>query len=241
VKIIVPMAGRGARLSALSGLPKPLISVAGRPMISWALNSVKHIPHTQIVFIALTEHEECFGIKKVLEHILGHSPTIVLIDQVTDGQLCTVLAAHDFLDSDEDVLITSSDTFVLSDLENDIAHRSRDCCGIISVADMLGDRWSFARVDEKGQVLEVAEKVRISKHVSTGLYYFSNSQQLVEIAEEMIQNKEMIHGEYYVIPVYQKYIERGWQVTISVAQEMWDMGTPEALKKFEEHIMLEKS
>lgn len=241
MKIIVPMAGRGARLSATSELPKPLIPIAGKPMIAWALDSIRHIPHTKMVFIALAEHEERFGIKNILKDILGFSPTVVFLDDVTDGQLCTVLAARDFLDSEEDVLIASADTYVLSDLQNDIANRSHQCCGIISVADLPGDRWSFARTDESGTVIEVAEKVRISDYASTGLYYFSNSKQLVEVADEMIHNKEMTRGEYYVIPVYQKYIEHGWKVTISIAQEMWDMGTPEALKKFKEFITLEKS
>lgn len=209
-------------------------------MIAWALKSVINIPHTQLIFIALAGHEERFGIKKTLQEILGFNPTILLLDQVTDGQLCTVLTAQEFLDSDEDVLITSADTYVVSDMENDIAQRSQDCCGIISVADLPGDRWSFARTDKNGQVTEVAEKVRLSNHASTGLYYFSNGRQLVEVAKEMINNEEMTRGEYYVIPVYQKYIERGWQVSISVAQELWDMGTPEALARFEEHITLER-
>ncbi len=240
MKIIIPMAGLGSRFAGASELPKPLIPVAGKPMIAWALNSVRHIPHTQIIFIVLAEHEERYRIKQMLERILGFSPKIVLIDQVTDGQLCTVLAANDLLDSDEDVLIGSSDTYIVSDLRKDIAQCSSECCGIISVADLPGDRWSFARTDESGRVIEVAEKIRISNHASTGLYYFSNGRQLVEVAEEIIRNREKTRGEYYVIPVYQKFVEHGWQVNVSLAQEMWDMGTPEALVKFVKHINSEK-
>ena len=43
-------------------------------------------------------------------------------------------------------------------------------------------------------------------------------------------------GEYYLIPVYQKYVDRGLRVELSVAQAMWDMGTPEALAAFERHL-----
>lgn len=34
----------------------------------------------------------------------------------------------------------------------------------------------------------------------------------------------------------QEYFQRGWRVEISLAAEMWDMGIPEALEKFEHHL-----
>ena len=73
-----------------------------------------------------------------------------------------------------------------------------------------GDRWSFARTDASGRVVEVAEKRRISELASTGLYYFSHADELVATAREMFANGETTRGEYYVMPVYQKYIARGW-------------------------------
>jgi UDP-N-acetylglucosamine diphosphorylase / glucose-1-phosphate thymidylyltransferase / UDP-N-acetylgalactosamine diphosphorylase / glucosamine-1-phosphate N-acetyltransferase / galactosamine-1-phosphate N-acetyltransferase len=87
-----------------------------------------------------------------------------------------------------------------------------------------------------GRVLEVAEKVRISDHASTGLYYFASGRELLTVADEMIAKQEMTNGEYYVIPVYQKYIQRGWRVQIAIASEMHDMGTPEALAAFEVYL-----
>ena len=103
---------------------------------------------------------------------------------------------------------------------------------------MPGDRWSFARTDESGRVVEVTEKVRISEHASTGIYYFANGHQLVAIADEMIAHNERTRGEFYVMPVYQKYFERGWRVEISEASAMWDMGTPEALETFRSHLLV---
>ncbi len=130
----------------------------------------------------------------------------------------------------------SSDTYVVSNLGQDIAERQPDSRGIISVTDMPGDNWSFARIDKTGQVVEVAEKVRISDYASTGLYYFTSGREFVEAADEMIRNVERTQGEYYVMSVYEKYIQRRWRVEISPATEMWDMGTPEALAQFESHL-----
>ncbi|MBN1894315.1 glycosyltransferase family 2 protein [bacterium] len=238
MKIVVPMAGGGTRFSTRGvSIPKPLIPVAGRPMIDWALQSLKDIAYSQIIFVALREHEKKYGVNDVLQEIIGGPFQLILLDGVTEGQLCTVLSARQYLDTDEDVLIASSDTYIQSCLHRDISQRAPGCRGLISVADMPGDRWSFARTDEDGWVLEVAEKKRISNHASTGLYYFSNGHEMITTADEMIQNQEKTRGEYYVIPVYQKFIRKGWRVRISTADEMWDMGTPEALDHFQAYLV----
>ena len=237
MRIVVPMAGRGSRFAKQGAeTPKPLIRVTSRPMVAWALESLSGVPYSDIIFIALIEHERHYNVSATLRDLASPEARIILLDEVTEGQLCTVLMASEFIDTDEDLLIASADTYIVSNLAADIAGRSDDCAGIISVANMPGDRLSFARTDETGRVVEVAEKVRISDYASTGLYYFASGQQFIEVAEEMIRNKEKTRGEYYVIPVYQKYIERGWHVGISIAKEMWDMGTPEALATFEQHL-----
>jgi dTDP-glucose pyrophosphorylase len=134
------------------------------------------------------------------------------------------------------LLVASADTLVISQLSTDIHSRPAECHGIISVADLPGERWSFARTDESGRVVEVAEKKRISDHASTGLYSFANGRQFVEIGDEIVRNDEKTRGEYYVIPVYQKYIQRGWRVEISRASQVWDMGNPQAILEFERHF-----
>src|SRR2546423_530303 len=108
-----------------------------------------------------------------------------------------------------------------------------DCAGLISVAALPGNQWSFAQTDEKGNVIQVAEKERISDFASTGLYYFSNGRVFVERAEEVISRDERTKNEFYVIPLYQKYIDRGEAIGISLAKQMFDMGNPEALSASE--------
>lgn len=233
------MAGRGSRFSGRGiDTPKPLIEVGGHPMVYWALKSLADVDYSRIVFVALAEHEESFGLTSILSDAVGGQVEVVTIDEVTEGQLCTVLAARDWIDADDDVLIASSDTYVVSNIGRDIAGRPANSAGMISVADLPGEQWSFARIDETGEVVEVAEKVRISDHASTGLYYFSNGREFVRLADEMVKNREKTRGEYYVIPVFQKYIDRGRRVDISVARATWDMGTPESLAVFEKEIAL---
>jgi dTDP-glucose pyrophosphorylase len=230
VKIVVPMAGRGSRLSdGFSAKPKPLIEVCGRPMFAWSLDSLAGVEYSEIIFIVLRDHEREFGLSQTVREFHADNSHFVFLDQVTDGQLCTVLAARELIGGDDDLLITSCDTYVKSNLGREIRERGQHVRGLISVANLPGDKWSFAKVDSSGRVTEVAEKVRISDYASTGLYYFSNANEFIAEADCMIQRDERVRGEFYVIPAYQKYIDSGREIGISIANETWDMGTPDAL------------
>jgi NDP-sugar pyrophosphorylase family protein len=230
MKVVVPMAGRGSRFADTpEATPKPLLPVMGRPMVGWALKSIENVPFSQIIFIALKEHEEKFQVKKVLTSEMNRPFELLLLDEITEGQLCTVLESKTNIDTEEDLLIISSDTCVISDIGKDIAQKGKDCAGLISVASLPGDQWSFAQTDEKGNVIRVAEKERISDFASTGLYYFSNGRLFVERAEEVISKGERTKNEFYVIPLYQKYIDRGELIGISPARQMFDMGSPASL------------
>lgn len=237
MKIVVPMAGRGLRFSEIGiTTPKPMIDVLGQPMLSWAMKSLEGLSYSKIVFIVLREHDDVHRISEFLVNRYGALAEVIVLDTVTEGQLATVMSARDLIDDDEDVLIGNCDTYVVSNLAHDIASRPQDCAGMISTAELAGDRWSFAKIDEQDWVTSVAEKVRISDQASTGLYYFSHGNQLVNAADEIFRKGEKIRGEYYVIGAYQKYLERSWRVKISRATEMWDMGTPESLTRFQLHF-----
>jgi dTDP-glucose pyrophosphorylase len=232
---VIPMAGRGSRYSNRGyEMPKPLIDVAGKPMVTRALKSLQGMTISRFVFVVLREHEERYGIRKLISQTTPENVEFVLLEDITEGQLCTVLAAREFLNKEEDVLIASSDTFV----ENALGHtiKTSQFDGIISVANLPGDHWSFAKTNERGEVIEVAEKKRISDHASTGLYYFRKAGDLIDFGDQMIEREEKTRGEYYVIPVYQKMIEAGYSIGISQALAMWDMGTPEAKAGFEKYL-----
>jgi NDP-sugar pyrophosphorylase family protein len=231
--IVVPMAGRGSRFAGHEAeLPKPLLPVAGRPMFAWALDGIRDLEHSRIVFVGLQEHERRHGLSAILREHAGPQAELVLLPEVTQGQLCSVLAAESLIDVDESVLIAPSDTYVVSALDRDIPACRPDCRGLLCVADLPGSRWSFARCDDTGRVVEVAEKTRISPHASTGHYFFSSGRELVRIGRDIVARDERTQGEFYVILVYRHMIGRGMRVELSQASAMWDMGTPEALERF---------
>lgn len=233
--LIIPMAGRGSRFSNVGyTTPKPLIEVAGKPMIYHAFKSVSQVNYRKVVFIALEEHEKQYQVHNLLKKEVINDFELILLDGVTEGQLCTVLKASPFFKEDEGLLIAASDSYIKSNIAEELKTSKAD--GIISVIDLPGEKWSFAKTNELGQVIQVAEKERISNNASTGIYYFSNTLNFQEEAQKMISNKETTRGEYYVMPLYNKLIQNGKTILLSHAQEMWDMGTPEAKQNFETYL-----
>jgi UDP-N-acetylglucosamine diphosphorylase / glucose-1-phosphate thymidylyltransferase / UDP-N-acetylgalactosamine diphosphorylase / glucosamine-1-phosphate N-acetyltransferase / galactosamine-1-phosphate N-acetyltransferase len=235
--VVVPMAGRGSRYSSEGyTIPKPLVEIAGKPMLWHAFQSLCNVNYSKLIFIALKEHQRQYDLEKLLRQQITDSFELVLLDDVTEGQLCTVLCAERYFQPGEGLLIAASDTYVVSNIGHEIDREKMNCDGIISVADLPGDHWSFARADEQGFVTQVAEKVRISDHASTGLYYFSDSQTFAREAKAMVQSQERTKGEFYVMPLYNKYIDKGRRIRLSLAGEMWDLGTPDAKRSFEQHL-----
>jgi NDP-sugar pyrophosphorylase family protein len=233
MKVVVPMAGRGSRFANSSfSRPKPFIDVLGKPMFTWAIESLNGMDYSEIIFIALQEHETEFGLLEMIKKYVKEQFQLVLIDEVTEGQLCTVLAAKSIINTDESLLVISSDTLIEGGLMSDLPSALEDVDGIISVLNLPGEQWSFAKVDSYGKVIEVAEKTRISDLASTGMYYFKSGAKLVEEADRLISNNERTRGEFYIMPIYQKLIDSGFNIRIAKAKNMWDMGTPEALAQF---------
>jgi len=232
--VIMPMAGRGSRFKNEGyKTPKPFIQVANKPMFIWSIESLfKSIPHTeieQLILIVLKEDADKNQLTKILT-AYNIKATLIAIDGVTEGQLCTVLAAEKHLASTSSLLIIPSDTIVIHDRFN-LSNNLSD--GIISVSQQEGEQWSFAKFTEDLVVTEVAEKTRISDYASTGWYYFNSATTFLTYARLIIDNQEKTKGEYYVMPVYQKYLDNKLNVKAQIADQMYDLGTPASKESFE--------
>jgi dTDP-glucose pyrophosphorylase len=227
VNLVMPMAGRGSRF-AQAGVrtPKPLIDVLGRPMYAWATDSLPLALASRLIFLCLREHLTGTDLERDIHARYGRlSPVIVPIDEVTEGQACTVLLARQWIDDDRHLVIFNADTWYRSTLPPSVA-------GLLGVFRAAGDRWSFARTDAKGRVVETAEKRRISDLACTGLYHFTRGSDFVRYAREMIRDDDRVNREFYVAPVYNRMIRDGLDIRVDVADEAWALGTPEDLEQF---------
>ncbi len=238
MNILIPMAGRGSRFLQEShknpeyAKPKPLINIAGRTMIEWALSSIPIKKDDRLIFLVLKEHVENFKIDEEIKKIFGNQAVVVLVEKVTEGAACTALLAREFINNDEPLLITDSDHYIdggtlFKDIES---HEKID--GIIPVFYANNPKWSFSKINEQGYVTEVAEKLQISRNANIGAYYFKKGRDFVWAAEEMIEENDRTNGEYYIAPTYNYMIRRGKMITLSRPRFVHGLGTPKDVQKF---------
>ncbi|MBX7167442.1 MAG: glycosyltransferase family 2 protein [Pirellulales bacterium] len=232
---VMPMAGRGSRFADVGiATPKPLIPVRGKPMYAWAMDSLPLSLVERVVFICLREHLEGRALRDDIQERYGDlDPVIIGLDHVTEGQACTVLVARELINTDEPLLIYNADTYCRTSLEETLPGLSPSVAGLLGVFEAPGDKWSFARTDETGRVVETSEKRRISPWACTGLYHFARGHDFVAQAEAMIAANDRVNNEFYVAPVYNRLIAQGAEIRLDVAREVWVLGTPEDLAYFE--------
>ena len=229
-RIIIPMAGAGSRFANEDyQLPKPLIDVQGLPMYERALSSLPINSEDELIFLCLKEHLENFPLRKDLSTRYLDC-TIISVDFLTDGQACTVLLAKNYIDDEVPIIIYNIDTYFESPLGITLAQLDPHIDGLLSVFEANDPKWSFARTNEAGEVVELAEKKAISPWATTGMYYFSRGSDFVKYTEVMIKENLRINNEFYVAPVYNLMIKDGMKISLDYCSKIVAMGTPQDLK-----------
>lgn len=242
ITIIVPMAGAGKKfIDKGYTFPKPLIEVHGRPLIEIVAENLRPKEPHRFVFICQREHLEKYALSDVLELIAPES-AVVAIPADTGGALCTVLLAVEAIPRQGEILIANSDQYVEASVDAFLSRcRLDDADGCIMTFPSTHPKWSYAKVDEAGHVVTVAEKRPISKNATVGLYYFKTGEMFIQAAERHILKGARTSGEFYVCPVYNELILDGRKITTFpiAKKEMFSLGTPEDLEAFVKSKALE--
>jgi dTDP-glucose pyrophosphorylase len=234
INVVIPMAGKGQRFYEKGyHIPKPFIDVHGKMMIERVLDNLQ-LPNAKYFLIALHDHLKNY--KPYIDKInSNYDSEIIPIERTTDGPACTVLAAHRQINNEVPLLIANSDQIVdieISDYTNDCLKRNLD--GSIMTFKDTDPKWSFAKVNEKGLVTEVKEKVPISNNATVGIYYFRAGKLFCEGAMDMIAAADKTNSEYYVCPIYNYVIRQGKNIGIFEIdlRKMHGTGTPEDLEEY---------
>ena len=237
LQIVVPMAGRGSRFSKDGyQLPKPLIDVAGAPMIEVVIANLRPRRPHRFVFVVQAAHVSDFGVDEVLTRATPGC-SIAQIDHVTQGAACTVLEAEAHLDPAAPLMIANCDQWVDASIDDYLtAFDGRGTDGFMMVMPHDDPKWSFAAVGPDGWVTRVAEKEPISDLATVGVYNFSTAASFVAGARRMIAAGRAVNGEFYVAPVYNELIADGARISVwnveSSGPAMYGLGTPEDLQRF---------
>lgn len=236
LNIVIPMAGAGKKFQEAGyAFPKPLIDIHGKTMIQIVVDNLKpSVPH-RFIFICLREHYETYDLHNVLKNATDNNFEVVIINSPTQGAASTVLCAAQHINNDSELIIANSDQVLDFSIDSFIAEaRNKNTDGLILTFNASHPKWSYARVDESGKVLETAEKKVISNHATAGLYYYKQGKDFVRGAQEMIHKGIHHNNEFYVCPVFNELILAGKNIYIMEIkpEQMHGLGTPEEVKDY---------
>jgi dTDP-glucose pyrophosphorylase len=235
INYVITMAGAGSRFrDAGYALPKWRLIANDKTLLEWSIDSLPLDICKKIIFIAKREEAIQYDLKGLIQEKYSHKlgeVYIHLIDQVTRGQAETTLFAREYLDVNSPIAIFNIDTrFTSHTLKENLLNVSVD--GFMGAFTASEPRFSYARTNLEGYVIETAEKVVISNHALTGLYGFSKSESYFEAVEAAISHNRQEMGEYYVAPIYNTLINQGKKFRLDLAESVDILGTPSELDLF---------
>ena len=234
IRIFCPMAGEGKQFLDRGYIfPKPLIEIAGKPLIEVVLEKIIIDEPHQFIFICREEHLQKFALKEVLELLVPGS-IIIEARTTTAGSLCSLLLAIEYLDTDDELLIMNGDQYIDASIMDFIqSARSGNWDGYIMTFPSRHPKWSYVQVEGE-EIVAVAEKRPISNKATVGLYYFRQGCDFLLAAERMLYKNATVKGEFYVCPVYNELIMMGKRISYFPieCQQMYSLGTPDDVQRF---------
>lgn len=233
MQVIIPLAGKGTRLRPHTHLvPKPMLKVAGRPVMDWVMDRIEGLGVTELIFITghLKETVEAYAKDRY------GLPCRFIEQKVQDGTAGAINLARPYVTGP--VLIIFVDTVFEADLS--LINRA-DADGIIWAKEVEDyQRFGVVVTDADGYMTQIVEKpsTPISKLANIGLYFVRDVAALWAGIDDVLAaptNK----GEYYLTDAFQRMIDGGRRILAAEVGGWYDCGAPGTLLETN-GILLEK-
>jgi glucose-1-phosphate thymidylyltransferase len=223
VDIVLPVAGFGTRLRPQTWTkPKPLVSVAGKPMLAHVLDRVLPLDPAKVVFITgfLGDQIESWARDNV------DVPLAFVEQPEMRGQTDAILRVRDLVAGDALILfpdmLFEADFSPLRDVDADVVMFTKE----VDDPSALG-----IAVVEDGRIVRLVEKPQepISKLAVIGIYYVRHMPDLYAAIEEQMRRGLSLKNEYFIADAIQLMIDGGARVVPLPVTEWEDCGNAETL------------
>ena len=235
MKAVIPLAGKGTRLRPHTHhTPKPLLKVAGKPVLAYILDDLVELGVNEVVFIVghLRDTMQSW-IETEYPQITGH----YVLQEVQDGTAGAIALAEPFVD--EDVLIIFADAVLEVDygLTETLGAEYAAVLWAKEVEDY--QRFGVIVTNEDGTMKRIVEKPSepVSKLANIGLYYIRDHELLFEGVRHTLAADPGPSGEFYLTDAFQYMVDQGAKLTTAPVDGWWDAGKPESLLETNEHLL----
>lgn len=232
MKIIVPLAGKGTRLLPLTKrVPKPLVHVAGRPVMDYVMDTVTGFDVEELIVI--TGHLKADVERYIRTHY--RVPARFVEQRTLDGTAGAINLARPWVDGP--VLIIFVDTLFDADLS---LIRSSDADGILWVKEVEDyQRFGVIVTDEQGYMRRIVEKpdTPVSRLANIGLYYVRDWRTLFDGIAQVLAGAAGKGGEYYLTDAFQYMVDQGRRLLTASVGGWYDCGKVDTLLETNAHLL----
>lgn len=238
MKVIMPVAGKGTRLRPHThSIPKALIRVAGKPIISYIIEQLLKLDISEFVFIIGHLGEQ---IRSYLEEEYPKVNMKFIRQKEYNGLGHAIYQAKRAYKEDEDMLIVLGDIIFKTDLEAAMS-KGHNMIGVMEVTDP--SRFGIVTIDKKNIVTSMVEKPDDppSNLAITGLYYFKSAYNLFDSVEYLIEEDIKTRGEYQLTDAMKNMMTAGDTFETFDVPEWYDCGAKESLLDTNEIMLRHRS
>lgn len=224
MKIIVPMAGRGSRLRPHTlTTPKPLIPIAGKPIVHRLVEDIAKVINQPIDEIAFIIHES-FG-KKVEEELkaiakkLGSQGTIYYQNEAL-GTAHAILCAKESMQGP--IVVAYADTLFRADFNLD--ETADSVIWVKAVEDPSA--FGVIQLNDKNEIVDFVEKPTefVSDLAIIGIYFFKSAENLRAELQYLLDNNIEKGGEYQLTDALENMKQKGQRFVPGQVDEWMDCG-----------------
>lgn len=226
MKIIVPMAGRGSRLRPHTlTVPKPLIPVAGKPIVHRLVSDIAKVLGEPVDEIAFVLGDPAFFGEDVVKSLtalaeeLGAKASIYRQDQPL-GTGHAIMCAKDSLSGP--AVVAYADTLIRADFNLD-----KDADAVIWVKQVdQPEAYGVVKLNEKKEIVELVEKPKefVSDLAVIGIYYFKDIGVLKNELQHVLDNNIINGGEYQINDGIKRMMADGKIFVTGQVDEWMDCG-----------------
>ncbi len=236
MKIIIPMAGMGKRLRPHTlTTPKPLLHIAGKPIVHHLVEDIAEIiqqPIEEIAFIIGDFGEEAeASLCKVAEKV-GAKASIYYQDEPL-GTAHAILCAKESLSGN--VVVAFADTLFRADFSLDT-----DKDAVIWVKEVENpSSFGIVKLNEKQEIVDFIEKPKefVSNLAIIGIYYFKSGENLRKELQRLIDYDIKGLGEYQLTDALAHMLKQGKKMGIAGVKHWMDCGNKDAVLETNQAIL----
>jgi len=244
MQIVIPMSGYGERFR-LAGyqVPKPLIIVDGKPIISHVVDLFDS--QDKFIFICNKDHinNKRYKMKEILIS-LAENIEIVEIEPHKLGPVYAVTKAFKFIRNDEPVIVNYCDFSCYWNYDSFLKFtQESQADGIIPSYKgfhphtLWSNYYAYSKL-KNDKVIDIQEKTPFTdkpreEYASSGTYFFKNGYLLKHYFNKTIEDKLKVNGEYYVSLVYKTMLNDNLRVNVYEIEHFMQWGVPYDLEEYQ--------